>query len=89
MPYQPPSQQDPGTGKAIASMVLGICSCVFWCLPILGLPVSIVGLALGASNKNPAAAGQAKAGVITSIIGLVLSIGNAIVGVIMAVGGKM
>ena len=53
MPYQSPNPQDPGTGKAIASMVLGICSCVFWCLPILGLPVSIVGLALGATNKTP------------------------------------
>jgi hypothetical protein len=89
MPYQTPGPQQQGNGKAIAAMVLGICSLVFWCLPILGLPIAVVGLVLGVTNKNPAGAGQAKAGVIMSIIGLVLSIGNAIVGVIMAVNGQM
>ena len=51
---------------AIASLVLGIVSLIAWLLPIVGLPVSIVGLVLGCktvkSDKK-----------VMAIVGIVLS----------------
>jgi hypothetical protein len=86
MGYQTP--QDPGPiGKATAGMVLGIISLLFWCLPILGLPVSIVGLVLSNKGLKSNSRGQAMAGLITSIIGLVLSIINASIGAYMGATG--
>ena len=34
-------------GKATASLVLGIISMIAWLLPLIGYPVSIVGLIMG------------------------------------------
>lgn len=60
---------------AIASMVLGIVSIVCcWCWYIC-LPCGIIGLVLGIMfNKKNGSIGMSKAGVICSIIGLVLCI---------------
>lgn len=64
-------------GKAVASLVLGICSCVCWFFgvgAILGVILGIIGLVL---SRKATAAGNAeginKAGFILSIIGLVVS----------------
>lgn len=73
---QPPAQQPIGqkdNGLALAGMILGIASLVFCCIP-----AAIVGLILSVKGKKKAAAmgglgeGMAKAGVITSIVGIVL-----------------
>lgn len=57
----------------VAPLVLGIISLLtcFWC--IIGLPVSIVGLVLGVKERAEAG-GVATAGMVLSIIGLVLSV---------------
>lgn len=62
----------------VASLVLGIVSIVFAILG-LGIPVGViaglVGVILGAVGKgNPASAGMAKAGLVCSIIGTILSL---------------
>lgn len=73
---------DPGNGKGLAAMILGIVSLAATmfasCSPV-GLITSIIGLALASSaNKLSATVGAknnyASAGKIMSIIGLVLSI---------------
>ena len=69
--------------KATASMVLGICSLIAWCLPILGIPCSIVGLTLGLKSKDSSNRGMAIAGIVMSSIGLGLSLINSIAGVIL------
>ena len=73
-------QQIPGKGKATASLVLGIVSLVTACLgwgALIGIGTAIAGLVLGTQAKKELPAGypngSAKAGVICSIIGLVLS----------------
>ena len=40
------------SGKATASLILGIISLVAWLLPLIGYPVSIVGLCLGISDRK-------------------------------------
>lgn len=61
------------TGKT-----LGIISLVAWLLPIVGIPVAIVGIVKSNGGRSPG-------GLAMSIIGLVLAVINAAVGAIMAV----
>lgn len=71
-------------GMSVASLVLGICSIVFsWIIPVLPLAAAIVGLVLGNKVKKYGDNGKAKAGRITSIIGIVL-IGIQVLIVIIA-----
>lgn len=83
--------QNSGSGKAVASMVLGILSIVLCYVPVLGLVLALIGLplAISAMRANPAGSpgatrGIAIAGLVTSIIGLVIGIlyivGIAVVG---------
>lgn len=75
-----PYPQQPSQGMAIASLVLGIVSIVFslftLMLPFLFL-VPIIGIILGALHKSkhlPVGKGLSTAGIITSIVGLLLPI---------------
>jgi hypothetical protein len=69
----------PSSGKATASMVVGIISIVFAILfwP-LGIILGLVGLGLAASSRGYR---NAKAGMICSLVGLGLSIALVLVGV--------
>lgn len=64
--------KNPSKGFAIASMVLGICSIVFVCIPFISIPCGVVGLVLGYKSIMQMRDGwaMAKAGFITSIVGL-------------------
>jgi len=61
---------------AIASMILGIVALFAWLIPILGLPVSIVGLVLGiiATAKDMPNKGMAIAGIVMGTLGCIGSI---------------
>jgi hypothetical protein len=72
---------------AIASLVLGILSLLAWLLPIAGLPVAIVGLILGILGRRSRSPGLAMGGIVTSSIGLGLSLINAILGAILTLRG--
>ncbi len=74
-----------GRGAATASMVLGIIGLIAWLLPLVGFPVNIVGLVLGLTQGKHKTFSTAKAGVIMSIIGLVLTSINSIAGAVMSV----
>jgi hypothetical protein len=75
----PAATAQPSSGKATASMVVGIISIVFAILfwP-LGIILGLVGLGLAMSSRGYR---NAKAGMICSIVGLGLSIALVIVGV--------
>ena len=76
-------------GKAMASMIIGICALIGWCLPLVGLPMSVTGLSLGIVARNSTVnRGQALAGMIMNGISLVLSLGNAALGVYLMSTGK-
>lgn len=76
-PYGGSRMPDPGQGKGIASMVLGICSILFCFLyGIVGLVCGIVGFILAKQSKELSGGVQnpfAKAGYVCSIIGIILS----------------
>lgn len=69
-------------GKATAGMVLGIIGLFASFIPLFGLPVNIVGLVMGILGLKSEKKGKAKAGVILSGIGMILTIGWAVYGVI-------
>lgn len=84
MPVAPAPMTDPGRGQAIASLVLGIIGLVFAFVPVCGAPFAIVlgiiGTIMGAiGQKSRTAHGMAIAGLIMSIIALVLSIGILVI----------
>lgn len=76
-PYGGSGIPDPGQGKGIAAMVLGICSIILcWTYGIVGLICGIIGFIMAKQSKEQSGGVQnqfAKAGSICSIIGMVLS----------------
>lgn len=80
--YAIPPQEEQ-KGMSIASLVLGICGFVGCCLPILGYPVSIVGLVLGIKGRSKGAKGMATAGIVLCIITLILTLINSIAGAVL------
>ncbi len=83
----PPAAPPEEKGMSIASMVLGICGFLAWCLPIFGYPVSIVGLVLGILGIKKGGKGMATAGIIMCSITLALTLGNSILGVFLSTMG--
>lgn len=82
----PPTAPTSG-GKATAALVLGICGLVAWIIPLIGLPVTIVGLVLAVKGLKQHKK-FAKAAMILAIIGLVASIANFAVGAYMGATGQ-
>lgn len=80
--YQPPQSGGGPSGKAIASLVLGILSIPGACIPIVGAILGAIGLSLG---KNERHTGPGKAGFICSIVGLVLAGLNFVAGIILRI----
>jgi len=74
---------------ATASLVLGIIGLVAWFLPIIGFPVTIVGLVLGIKGMKSAKRDRAIAGVVMSIIGLALTIINSVAGAVLGALGLL
>lgn len=68
--------------KNTASLVLGIISLIFWAFPLLGFPISIVGLVLAVRKKYTV-------GLVLNIIGLCLTVANSAVGAYMGATGRM
>ena len=78
-----------GGGKAIASLVLGLVGLFAWLLPVLGLPITIVGLIMGVLGMKSDNRGMAVAGVVLNIIFLLACIINASIGAYMGATGQM
>ncbi len=76
-------------GMSIASLVLGICGFVAWCIPLLGYPVTIVGLILGCTGMKKGGRTMAIIGIILCIITLILTIVNSALGAYMGATGQL
>jgi hypothetical protein len=72
---------------AIASLVLGIASLLAWIYPVFGLPIAILGLIAGILGRRSPRRGLAKWGIVTSSIGLVATLINAVWGAIITLRG--
>ncbi|MEM6333780.1 MAG: DUF4190 domain-containing protein [Planctomycetota bacterium] len=77
-----------GGGRAVASLVLGCVAMIAWCIPLVGLPVAVVGLVLGILDRQSSKRGMAIAGIVLSAIGLALSLVNGVVGAYLAISGQ-
>ncbi len=75
-------------GMATTSLVLGSIGLLAWCLPILGLPVTITGIVLGVKGLPSYKQGAAITGIVLNIVGLVLSLLNAALGAYIAVASQ-
>ena len=75
-------------GLSLTSMILGIAGFLAWCIPLLGFPVCITGLILGIIGIKKGGKGMAIAGIILCSITLLLTLGNSILGAIMAVSAQ-
>ncbi len=72
-------------GLAVAGFVLGIISLLAWLLPICGAPVAIIGLVLSILGRgSPTRRTLATIGLVLCIVGILLSVGNAAVGIYLA-----
>lgn len=84
--YGAPVVPEEKKGQSIASLVLGLCSFIAWLIPLFGYPVTIVGIIMGASGMKKGGKGMAIAGIICSVIGLLLTLFNSVLGVLMVTG---
>jgi hypothetical protein len=75
-------------GMATTSLVLGSIGLLAWCLPILGLPVTITGIVLGVKGLQSYKHGTAITGIVLNIVGLMLSLLNAALGAYIAVASQ-
>lgn len=67
-------------GVSVASLVLGIVGLVAWFIPLIGLPVTITGFALGRQGRLSSQRAIALTGMGLSVLGLLLSAVNAYLG---------
>ncbi len=75
-------------GKATTSLVLGIIGMIAWFIPLIGLPITIVGLVKGIKGLDTVKRTRAIVGITLCIIGLVLTIVNASIGAYLGVTGQ-
>jgi hypothetical protein len=76
--------REPSSGASLASVFIGAVALFFWCLPILGVPISITGLVFGIVGLNSSRPGKAVLGVVLNGLGLLFAIINGAVGVYLA-----
>lgn len=81
-PHQIVTNYRPNT-NAWTSFILGVIGSLGWLVPIIGLPVTIVGTVLGAVGmKNKRSKGIAISGFVISLTFLICSIGKGVVDII-------
>lgn len=66
--------------KALTGFVLGLCSIMAWVIPLIGFPVTVIGIIFSALGLNSNRRALAIAGLVLSIIFFVVTLINSIVG---------
>jgi hypothetical protein len=84
----PPESRRVDDGKPGLALGLGIFGLIAWLLPIVGLPVTIIGLVLGGKAMPGRKKGLAIAAVVLCSIGLAFSALNMALGVYLGVTGQ-
>ena len=75
-------------GRATTGLVLGIIGLVAWFIPIIGTPITIIGLVFGIKGLKSLKRGVAIAGIVLSSIGLFATIVNASIGAYQGATGQ-
>lgn len=76
------------SNQAIASLIIGVVSTLAWCIPCIGIPVSIAGIIFGLMGMKSTKRTLAIAGLALSILFLVFAAVNAGVGAYMGLKGE-
>lgn len=66
--------------KALTGFVLGLCSIMAWVIPLIGFPVTVIGIIFSALGLNSDRRALAIAGLVLSIIFFVVTLINSIAG---------
>lgn len=78
--------EDKASSQAMIGFILGLCSIVAWFLPIIGYPVNITGIVFSSKGMKSANRGKAIAGLTLSILFLIFTIINSLIGAIIGSG---
>ncbi len=84
MPAADPSKN----AKATTSFILGVVGILAWALPILGAPITIIGLILGIKGLASQKRKLAIAAIVLNIAGLFLTVVNGSIGAYMGMTGQ-
>jgi|SRR5690554_3699487 len=84
-----PERERTNNGKATAGMVLGIVSLIVWIIPLIGAPVSIIGLIQASKGQRSEKKNEATVGLVLNILGLVATIINASIGAYRGANGLL
>ena len=68
------------TGKAVAALICGVLGLLAWIFPVVGMPITITGFVLGKAARLSPQRQTALIGMGLSLLGLLLSAGNAYCG---------
>ena len=75
------TKNDKTDKNAVAGFVLGLCSIIAWFIPLFGYPVCICGIIFSAKGlKSQVNKGKATAGLVLSILFLVFTFFNSLIG---------
>jgi hypothetical protein len=84
MEIPPPSQpQSDRSGFAIASLIVGIINLCAWIIPLCGCPTAIIGIVLGILGLQSSKKTLAIVGLILCGLGLLATIVNGVLGVVL------
>ncbi len=73
-----------GDSAALVGFILGLCSIIAWFIPLFGYPVTIIGIIFSVLGlKSTTRKGMATAGLILSIIFLIITLLNSVAGCLM------
>ncbi len=76
---------DKGKTQAIIGLILGLVSIIAWFIPLIGFPVTVCGIIFsGLGMKSQTNKGKAVTGLVLSIIFLIVTLINSILGAILA-----
>ena len=81
--------QEAVDGRAVASLVLGIVGLMAWCIPLLGVILTAIGLSLGMKSRDSASRGMAIAGIVLCSIGLAAAVVAWVVSVYLSASGTL
>lgn len=76
-------------GAANVGLILGIISLGGWLIPIIGAPISIIGLVQSIRGQKSENKSQATVGLVLNILGLLATIINASIGAFKGANGLM
>ncbi len=75
------------TGLGRTSLFIGLICLIAWVIPLIGIPLSIIGLILGLVSLNSSRRDLARAGISLGAIGLFISIAYTILGFYLITSG--